>query len=151
MLGSLAKWLRILGVDTFYPIAEMTDGELLALSTNDNRMLLTRDKELAMRAKKLQIPVIELHTTNLDEQLHQVLNHIQLDSKEMLTRCTLCNTVLGSVQKNKVKTHVPPKVYESRTEFWFCPVCKKYYWMGTHTENMIQKITILTKKDSASS
>lgn len=143
MLGSLAKWLRIVGCDTFYPDAATNDDEVLQCAKQEERLLISRDKELLQRAKKALIPVIEIHTTNLSEQLAEVLKRISLDRTTILSRCTLCNTPLVSVEKEVVKMSVPEKVFKTRNDFWFCPVCKKYYWMGTHYENMKEKINRL--------
>ena len=49
MLGSLAKWLRIMGYDALY-LRDLNDGEILRRAEEEGRILLTRDKELAHRA-----------------------------------------------------------------------------------------------------
>jgi hypothetical protein len=146
MLGSLATWLRILGIDTLYPSNEMSDDEILQIAAEEQRLIISRDKQLIARGKKRNIPVLELHTTSLDEQLETVLKAITLETNKMLSRCTLCNTPLRSVEKKEVTDKVPPKVLESQKEFWYCPHCNKYYWMGTHYENMMQKINRLIKQ-----
>ena len=147
MLGSLATWLRILGFDTLYPTNEMSDDELLQIAAEEQRLIISRDKQLIARGKKRMIPVLELHTTSIDEQLETVLKAISLETNKLLTRCTLCNTQLLPVEKNDIVTgQVPSKVLESQKDFWYCPHCKKYYWMGTHYQNMMQKIDMLTKK-----
>jgi uncharacterized protein with PIN domain len=102
---------------------------------------------LILRAKKELIDVLEVQTTDLTEQLAQVLAFVPVNLKIVLTRCTLCNSPLVSIEKNDVKAHIPPKVFETRDDFWYCPVCKKYYWMGTHYENMKDRITTLTSKN----
>jgi uncharacterized protein with PIN domain len=146
MLGSLATWLRILGFDTLYPTSEMSDEQILQIATREQRLIISRDKQLIARGKKRAIPVLELQTTSLDEQLEAVVKTIPIEPSQMLTRCTLCNTSLLSVEKDEVTDRVPPKVQESQNNFWYCPHCKKYYWMGTHYQNMMQKINLLTKK-----
>jgi uncharacterized protein with PIN domain len=147
MLGSLAKWLRIFGFDTLYPDAMTNDDDILRIAKTETRLLISRDKELISRGKKAKLDVLELQTTNLDEQLALVLTHLPINRTQVLTRCTLCNTPLISVEKKAIKTHVPPKVFETRDQFWFCSVCDKYYWMGTHYENMIEKINERTNKN----
>lgn len=146
MLGSLAKWLRIFGFDTYYPSSEATDDDLLQKAKQEQRMIISRDKELIARAKKESIPILGIHATNLQEQITQVLTSLPFDSIQILTRCIVCNTPLQSIAKETAKPHVLPKVYESRDEFWFCPICSKYYWKGTHYENMSEKINELRKK-----
>jgi uncharacterized protein with PIN domain len=148
MLGSLAKWLRIFGIDTFYPTTEASDNELLNRAKEEQRMILSRDKELIIRAKKEQIPILQITTTNLDEQLQNVLAAIPINLTSQLTRCIICNNLLTPVEKNKIKEQVPPKVFETKDKFWFCNSCQKYYWKGTHYENMIQKINTLTKNNT---
>jgi uncharacterized protein with PIN domain len=148
MLGSLAKWLRIFGFDTLYPDMTTNDDKVLDIAMAEKRLLISRDKELLIRGKKIQLDVLEIQTTDLDKQLAQVITRIPIVRTEVLTRCTLCNTPLVSVEKKAMKTHVPPKVFESRDQFWYCSACNKYYWMGTHYENMIEKINILTNKNN---
>lgn len=147
MLGSLAKWLRIFGFDTLYPDATTTDDSLLQIAQAESRLLISRDKQLIQRGKKAQILVHEIQTTKLAEQLAQVLAHIPVDDKTILSRCTLCNTPLESVEKKDLKSRVPEKVFNTRDEFWHCPVCDKYYWMGTHYENMRERINRLLPKN----
>jgi hypothetical protein len=46
MLGTLAKWLRILGYDTHYD-PTLDDHQLVRLARAEDRVLLTRDHELS--------------------------------------------------------------------------------------------------------
>ena len=68
MLGSLAKWLRIFGYDTLYPDMTTDDNEVLNIARNQKRLLISRDKELLIRGKKLLLEILEIQTTNLDAQ-----------------------------------------------------------------------------------
>ena len=99
MLGSLASWLRFIGVDTFYATNKMDDETIMNTALKENRILITRDKELIIRAQKKSISVIPLFSKILDEQLKVVLSHIDIDKSRILTRCSLCNSVLKSIQK----------------------------------------------------
>ena len=145
MLGTLAKWLRILGFDTFYANAEMSDEDLLNIAKGENRTIFTRDKELIIRGKKKNLNVISIETTDLDLQLNHALKHVNIDEKSILSRCTLCNTVLDTVEKNKVQGKVPSKVFENNEKFWLCSKCNKFYWMGSHYNEMINKIDKIKK------
>lgn len=145
MLGSLAKWLRILGFDTFYVNAEMTDEELLNIAKVENRTIISRDKELILRGKKQNISVIEIKNTDLDDQLKLVLNLIKIDKKLVLSRCTLCNTTLKTIEKSEVEGKVPRKVFDKKDKFWFCNRCNKFYWTGSHYDKIIDKIKEITK------
>jgi hypothetical protein len=148
MLGSLAKWLRIYGFDTFYANASITDDMLLQIAKEEHRVLLTRDKELIWRGKRENISVISISDTDLDNQLRQILSKLPFDEHLLLTRCLLCNSPLRKVQKEEVKDCVPQKVFENNDMFWFCDHCKKYYWKGTHVENMVEKIRRLQQNNT---
>jgi len=145
MLGSLATWLRFLGIDTFYANDQITDDELLSIAVIEKRVLITRDKELIHRAKKKQHQVIPITSIDLDEQLSQVIAEISFDTDSILTRCSLCNSILKSLHKKEVQKKVPKKVYESHHEYWICPTCKKIYWKGSHYDEIIKKIKIFSK------
>jgi len=145
MLGTLAKWLRILGFDTFYANKTISDDELLDIAQKQKRYLITRDKELVIRGKKKKLNVIHTKTTDLDKQIAQVLDQITIDKKLILTRCTHCNSVIDSINKKDVKNKVPKKVFEYNDKFWYCKKCDKYYWQGGHYDNIIKKIKELKK------
>jgi uncharacterized protein with PIN domain len=145
MLGTLAKWLRLFGFDTFYANSEMEDEELLQVAKKEDRVIITRDKQLIARGKKEKLPVIEMNTTDLDEQLNLVLKNVDIDQKAILSRCSVCNTILDKVKKSEVKNKVPKKVFENNEKFWFCSKCDKFYWMGTHYDKIIKKIDEVKK------
>jgi len=145
MLGTLAKWLRILGFDTFYANADMSDEELLNIAKVENRAVFTRDKELIKKGKKKNLDFIAIITTDLDLQLNQALNHINIDKKSILSRCILCNALLDVIKKNKVQGKIPIKVFENNEKFWFCSKCNKFYWKGSHYKEMINKIEKIKK------
>ena len=140
MFGTLAKWLRICGFDTFYANTQQTDDDLLKIAKNDERILISRDKKLLWTAKRENLKVIEVTSTEIDTQLHQVLRDTSFDKTAVLSRCLLCNSILNDISKKDVKNKVPEKVFENNAVFWYCPNCKKIYWRGTHYEDMLKKI-----------
>ena len=147
MLGSLAKWLRLLGVDTYFANNTIMDEALLQIAKSENRILITRDKELIIRATKHKISHISIHSTDLDTQLRTVLKQIPIDTRKLFSRCTICNTPVHNVEKISVKQFIPQKVLSNKDEYWYCPTCNKYYWQGSHYEKIQKKIlTILDSK-----
>jgi uncharacterized protein with PIN domain len=140
MLGTLAKWLRIYGFDTYYVNYKVNDNKLLEISKNENRVLITRDKDLIYRARRENLQVIEINTIDIDEQISIVLNNTQVESSKILSRCLLCNSELNNIKKDGVKDKVPVKVFENFEKFWFCKKCNKIYWNGSHYEKMIEKV-----------
>ena len=145
MLGTLAKWLRILGFDTFYANAEMSDEDLLNIAKGENRTMFTRDKELIIRGKKKNLNVIAIETTDLDLQLDQVLKHVNINENSVLSRCTLCNTVLDTVEKNTIQGKVPNKVFENNAKYRFSSKRNKFYCMGILYNELINMIAKIKK------
>ncbi len=139
MLGTLAKWLRIYGFDTFYANSTISDDKIIIISKKENRCLITRDEELAFRCKKENINVIHFKIIDLDEQLSLVLSGLEIDKDKILSRCIVCNAVLSEIKKDKVTDKVPEKAFQNHEKFWFCKKCDKIYWQGSHYDKMIQK------------
>jgi len=140
MLGTLAKWLRIIGFDTYFADSQIDDKELLKIAKKQDRIIITRDKELIQRCKKQKINFIQMLTTDLDEQIKQTLKNIEIDEKLFLTRCLLCNSKVSKIDKEKILNKIPENLRENNDDFWYCKKCDKVYWMGTHTEDMLKKI-----------
>ncbi len=138
MLGTLAKWLRILGFDTIYE-AGMDDDEILKLATEENRIIISRDRELCGRKPGS----IFLETTDLDEQIARVLDFYSADKNKILSRCLECNCLLQKIACQYIeKASVPEDILQRYDEFWHCEKCNKYYWPGTHFENMKKKANV---------
>ena len=146
MLGTLAKWLRIYGFDTFYVNSEINDVKLLEITKNENRILITRDKSLVHQARRENLRVIQTDKTDIDEQLKLVLQNVKIDQDKVLSRCLLCNSVLDEIKKDDVKAKVPKRVFENNKKFWLCLKCNKIYWKGSHYDNMTEKINEFAKK-----
>ena len=140
MLGTLAKWLRLCGFDTYYPSIDMKDNQLIRIADEENRFLITRDKELIQRANKKNIKVIEINTIDLDEQLFLVFQNIKIKKDLILTRCSICNSILNKISKEKIKGKVPEKIFNNNNEFLYCLTCDKIYWKGSHYDKMMSKI-----------
>ena len=135
MLGSLAKWLRLLGYDTVYP-GPLEDRGMAAKAYDEGRALLTRDKELAGRVKGS----LFIASDDLDAQIKTVVERYRLITANTLTLCSVCNVAIVTVAKASVKESVPPAVFEIQSEFWRCPSCSRVYWRGSHWEAMLERI-----------
>jgi uncharacterized protein with PIN domain len=134
MLGTLAKWLRVLGFDALYAEGR-SDDDIVKLAEEEQRVLLTRDKELCGRVRDS----LYIETTELDEQIAFITGLYSIDETKILNRCLLCNTPLEPSTKEEASGHVPPGVLERESEFWRCPRCDKYYWPATHYEKMKER------------
>jgi len=137
MLGKLTKWLRFMGYDVLYP-KTLNDKQLIELSNLENRVLLTRDKELSKNKKFYGLYIKNI---NLDDQLKEVISQFKLSSTgKEFTRCPECNHLLNEIEKPMVKEKVPSGVFENQDVFWLCENCGQYYWQGTHFEKIKNKI-----------
>ncbi len=133
MLGDLARWLRMLGYDTVYA-RSMPDSRIIRLAADEERIIVTRDRGLYIRARKKGVKAILVRGSNTAERLaylHRTIGiRLYIDPDE--SRCPLCNGPLARVSKEYVKGRVPPRVYELYNEFWVCLKCGQVYWRGGH-------------------
>jgi uncharacterized protein with PIN domain len=137
MLGKLAKRLRLMGYDTYYdPKAD--DREILRISREEDRFIVTRDSQMAkIRGAKIFL----IKSTELMTQLKEMakLAKIKPESGRSFSRCPECNTPVKEVSKEEVKKIVPKFVYETQDKFSYCPKCKKAYWQGTHYKKLLKE------------
>ena len=137
MLGRLAKRMRLMGCDVYYACA-LTDNQIIRLSLEQDRIILTRDTGLVMRPLAAKHAFI--NSEQVQEQLEQILSAFPDETQNIpFTRCSICNEPLISIEKSEVKDRVPHYIYEGNISFLQCPRCARIYWRGTH----IKKITIL--------
>ena len=150
MLGTLAKWLRIYGFDTFFPNDMIDDSELIEICKKEDRILITRDKNLVIWARRENITTIKIKSIDINDQIRTVISEKEIDSKKFLSRCIICNSLVEDIKKVDVKGKIPKKSYENNERFWYCKKCDRIYWKGSHFENMIIKINMIKKSIEAS-
>ena len=148
MLGTLAKWLRLFGFDTFYANAEIDDRELLKIAKNEDRIIITRDKQLIEMGIKQNLKIVKISSTDLDEQLNHILKDVEINRKNVLSRCSICNSIIEEIIKNDVEDKVPKRVFNNNEKFWYCSKCNKIYWAGTHYDKILTKLNMIKKKPS---
>ena len=135
MLGRLARWLRILEHDVVYD-SSISDNDLIARAIREHRIILTMDRKLTERESAKNSLLIK--SPSYKEQLKQVITHYNIDYKSgIFTRCLVCNSLLASIEKEKIKDKVPPYVYSTQDEFDICQQCGRIYWSGTHRVKML--------------
>lgn len=132
-LGRLAKYLRILGFDTWYE--PRFHDEELAGAAAAGRFLLTRDRSLLMR--RLVRHGVLVRGGDPREQLVWLARRLGLwGAAAPLRRCLRCNALLEPVAKEAVWERIPPKTRLWCAEFVMCPGCGQLYWPGSHFERM---------------
>ncbi|MHA1271195.1 MAG: Mut7-C RNAse domain-containing protein [Candidatus Helarchaeota archaeon] len=143
MHGHIARFLRLLGYDTFYP-GNLDDTKILEIAENEDRIIITRDIQLANRAKSRNITVILLTSTDFIENLNIIYKKlsINLDLDSNKSRCPICNSEIRPIQKELVKGKVHDKTYNKFNEFWICenPNCRKIYYVGIHWEKIYSQL-----------
>ena len=140
-LGKLAKYMRMLGLDTFYK-NDLDDEEIINISIKQRRAILTRDKGI-LKNKSVTHGYF-VRNTDPEKQLFEIAErfHLKNEVKEF-SRCIECNEILQRIEKDEIIERIPDKVKNFYEEFFICRNCDKVYWKGSHTEEMeklIQKI-----------
>ena len=138
MLGNIAKKLRILGFDSEY-VSDIDDSKLIEKAKNENRTIISRDRNLIDRAKKNEISSVYITTENEIEQFREILEttHLQIDEiSGDSARCTKCNSPTSQINKLEIENKIPQGVLEFHDTFWKCDGCDQIYWEGTHIKNL---------------
>ncbi len=142
MLGTLSRYLRFMGYDTMSAngLAEgnaKEDTLLLELASQENRILLTRDTELANRGKD---QAVLISSDEIMEQIRQMIDRGLVTRRVLMTRCSLCNTVLRTATREEIAdTSYAPSDKNGLTFCW-CEHCHKLYWNGSHGKHISQRI-----------
>ena len=139
MLGSLARWLRVCGLDVFYD-PMMDRSSLFRVAREEGRTLFTRSRSFG-ELKDIP-PYIVIESDHLEDQLRQVKKEFpEIDLfKDAFSRCVECNTPLVEVDKNSVKDEIPPRSFTLEGPFFRCPSCKKLFWPGTHVTRIKERL-----------
>jgi uncharacterized protein with PIN domain len=137
MLGKLARWLRILGFDTFYD-SQIKDDELVAAGEREDRIVLTKDTGVMKRRRGRKIFITSNHWR---EQVREVLGALDIEKPPgVFSRCVECNVPLEPAPRDSVESLVPPYVFRTRQEFSRCSGCRRIYWAATHYEKMCEEL-----------
>jgi uncharacterized protein with PIN domain len=138
-LGRLARYLRMLGFDSFLANAQ-SDQKLVKISCTQQRTLLTRDRELLMHRKLTH--GVYVREERPQEQLLDVVDRLDLRSScRPFTRCLNCNTPLVVVDARDLTGLVPPSVLRHHAEFLQCPDCARLFWRGSHHARMSKLVS----------
>ena len=136
MLGTLAKWLIILGHDVFY-VSRIEDRLLVDLARREGRTILTSDRRLVLRRDARDHILIK--SQDLRAQIRQVLAErgLPIRKDRLFRRCIKCNRPTRPVSRSSVRLEVPPFVYRTRRRFTRCPACRRVFWRATHVRRML--------------
>ncbi|GAB2888908.1 Mut7-C RNAse domain-containing protein [Streptomyces mayteni] len=128
-LGTLARRLRLLGVDAAYESTDIGDPALAARSAAERRVLLSRDRGLLHRRELWAGAFVR--SDRPDEQLRDVLGRFA-PRLAPWTRCTACNGALRAADKATVATRLEGGTRRTYDVFAECESCGRVYWRGAH-------------------
>ncbi|MEV7420060.1 Mut7-C RNAse domain-containing protein [Streptomyces sp. NPDC089919] len=128
-LGTLARRLRLLGVDAAYENEDIGDPALATRSAAERRVLLSRDRGL-LRRRELWAGAY-VYSDRPEEQLRDVLGRFA-PALAPWTRCTACNGTLREAAKDTVVDQVEDGTHRTYDVFAQCTACDRVYWRGAH-------------------
>jgi uncharacterized protein with PIN domain len=149
-LGTLARRLRLLGVDAAYG-RQADDAELVARAGAEERVLLTQDRGLLRRRalwRGAYVGGAYVYGARPDDQLADVLDRFAPPLSPW-TRCTACNGPLEPAPKRAVEHLLEPGTRRSYDTFARCGSCGRPYWRGAHSARL-QRLVADSERRTAS-
>lgn len=140
-LGKLARYLRLLGFDAIYD-RKYVDASIAAISSEERRILLTRDKGLLKRSEVDR--GYWLRNTVPRLQIAEVLQAFDLKSAVRgFTRCMVCNHTLETVAESSVRAALPAGLRGRFDRVSSCAGCGRLYWPGSHYDRLVDLVSHL--------
>ena len=139
MLGRLARYLRFVGCDTAY-LRGKTDDELVEIASREDRLLLTRDRELSRRSARaflVESPVLAEQWRAVRARWPSVPVVVTFD------RCSVCNGLLARLPADAEPAPGaagPAGPRHVRGPLFGCRECGHVYWEGSHTARIRAQI-----------
>ena len=137
MLVRLARLLRAAGHDAALAPPDAADRQILAQALEQGRLLLTRDRRLAIDAGPQAFFV---HPDRPEEQARLLAATFDVDwLAAPFTRCLIDNTQLRPAEPNEMLTFPSdlPRPVNA------CPGCRGLYWPGSHVRRMLRRLEVL--------
>jgi uncharacterized protein with PIN domain len=132
-LGTLARRMRLLGLDTAYESPDVGDAALAARSAAEQRVMLSRDRGLLRRRELYAGAFVYSHRPA--QQLDEMLTRFAPPLKPW-TRCTACNGELRQVTKESLSGRLPSGTERTYETFAACGSCGQTYWRGAHAGHL---------------
>ncbi len=131
-LGTVARRLRLVGVDTAYS-ADADDDALIDQANATHRVLLTQDRGLLRRRSLWRGAYVR--GDGPQAQFADVLDRFA-PALAPWTRCVACNALLAPVPKSDVEAELEPGTRRTYQEFARCAGCGRVYWRGAHAGHL---------------
>jgi uncharacterized protein len=139
MLRGLGRWLRAAGYDTVIAAGGLPDRALAARCAEKDRILLTRDRDLAATAADIA-PVLLISANDIDKAARALRAALDLDWQHApFTRCVVDNRPLDAAPPDSA-ARVPERSRAAGGPLRVCPECGRLYWPGGHVRRMQQRL-----------
>ncbi len=139
-LGSLARYLRLLGFDTTWE-RDLADDAIIEIAAREGRIILTRDKGILKNGRVTH--GYWLRSTETMQQVEEVIRSLHLARRlSPYTRCMECNEDLESIRRRDAVGSVPLQVFIVYREFKRCTNCRRVYWRGSHLRRLDRVIEL---------
>ncbi|MGE5497311.1 MAG: Mut7-C RNAse domain-containing protein [Syntrophothermus sp.] len=143
-LGKLARYMRLLGFDTLC-MKDITKDELVEISLEQSRGILTRDRHLLKRNEITH--GYWIRNEDPFEQILEVIGRFHLENEiSEFSRCMNCNGILVNAAKEDIADKIPERVRQYHNDFYQCAACRKVYWKGSHYSRMQTLIENIKRK-----
>jgi len=137
-LGTLARYLRLLGFDTLWR-NDFGDEFIISAAREQQRIILTRDKGILKDGRVTH--GYWLRATDPLLQVEEVVRALQLGPGfAAYTRCLECNGLLRPIPREEAAREVPLQVFLAFRDFSRCESCGRVYWAGSHRERLDEVI-----------
>lgn len=131
-LGTLARYLRLLGFDCYYR-NHLDDDVIAKIAEQEHRFVLSRDLGIFKRRQVTHGYFVR--NIKPREQLLEVVKQLQLNSSiNTMMRCARCNGLLEVVDKKYILPLLGKDTIRYFNYFKRCGGCQKIYWKGSHYE-----------------
>jgi uncharacterized protein with PIN domain len=143
-LGRLARHLRFAGLDTLWENG-WDDAALAACAEREERIVLTRDRALLMRAN-IHCGC-HIRASDPLAQLARVAQRYGLClAAGPASRCLECNAQPEPLPKSQIADKLPPRICAAFDAFWRCPDCQRIYWRGSHWQRMREALIAVDRE-----
>ncbi|AUV81011.1 hypothetical protein C2R22_04500 [Salinigranum rubrum] len=140
MLGKLARYLRMCGYDAAYALDHgvEADDDVLALARDEDRQLVTRDRQLAERAPG----GVHVGSREIEDQLRELRREgFELTLSDRPTRCGRCNGRVEPVDAGEAVPDYAPDPAD--TPCHRCRDCGQVFWKGSHWDDVRERLARL--------
>ncbi len=117
-LGTLARYLRMLGFDTLYR-NDFKDEEIINISLQEQRIILTRDLPILKNGKVTHGYFVR--ETDPKKQIREITRRFDLkDQFKPFHRCMECNGIIQKVDKSVIENSLETNTRKAFKEFFQC-------------------------------